>query len=159
MTPESVTIRFDCLPLRSVTSLEPNPEASPKFRLLLERIGRAIDKHGRHNSYFLHQGRAEYRLTNAPEIGGLSFAFEGTVLTDAEDMRTMSADLDIRLVGDTCNWLTEPVVAWFQTTVKRAVTVEFDRYIDAGDRDRARERIESLRSQAEGSGGFLGMGL
>lgn len=159
MNGDPVQITFDCLPLRSVKTLEPHPDASPRFQQLLRRIAVAIDKHGRHNAYFLHQGRLAYLLTNSPDVGQLKFSFEGTLLTDSEDLRTLSADLSISLVGDTCNWLTEPVVAWFQTTVRRAVMVEFDRYIGSGDLQRTRERLESLDRQAEGSGGFLGMGL
>ena len=159
MESDPVKITFDCLPLRSVKSLEPNPDASPRFQQLLGRIASAIDRHGRHNAYFLHQGRLSYLLTNSPEVGHLGFTFEGTVLTDSADVRTISADLTISLVGDTCDWLTEPVVHWFQVTVRRAVMVEFNRYISAGDLQRTRERLEHLDRQAEGSGGFLGMGL
>ena len=31
--------------------------------------------------------------------------------------------------GSTCDWLTDPVVAWFQDTVRQAVTADFDLYI------------------------------
>ena len=81
------------------------------------------------------------------------------MLTNSEDDRTQSVDLDVTLQGDTCDWLTEPIVRWFEATVRRAIKVEFDRYISAGDLDRTRERIEALNRTSEDAGGFLGMGL
>ncbi|MCA9107684.1 MAG: hypothetical protein KDA83_19880 [Planctomycetales bacterium] len=156
---QQVEITFDCVPLRSVRSTEAPAEGSPKFQALVKRIGGAIEKHGRHNSYYLHTGIVRYQLTNSAKVGELRFAFEGTVLTDAADQLTRSADLTISLNGDTCDWLTEPVVNWFHETVRRAVMVEFDRYIDAGDLARTQERIDQLSREADQSGGFLGMGI
>ena len=154
-----VEITFDCVPMRSVRTTEPPVDASPKFQMLVRRMANAIEKHGRHNSYYLHSGIARYRLTNSPRVGELRFSFEGTILTDSEDRATRSADLNVQLVGDTCEWLTEPVVSWFLVTVRRAVMVEFDRFIDAGDLARTQERIDQLNREADQSGGFLGMGL
>lgn len=156
---QRVEIKFDCVPLRSVRSVEPPSDASPKFQMLVRRIGSAIEKHGRYNAYFLHSGICRYLLTNSPTSGELRFSFEGTVLTDSEDKRTRSADLTIKLAGDTCEWLTEPVVVWFHETVRRAVMAEFDLYISAGDLARTQERMDRLAAEADQSGGFLGMGL
>jgi len=89
----------------------------------------------------------------------IGFQFEGTVLTDAEDRKTMAADLQVDLRRETCDWLTEPVVAWFRETVSRTVMVEFDRYIAAGDLDKTIRRIEQLQAESDAHGGFVGMGL
>lgn len=157
--PPHVDLRFDCVPLRSVRSLEPPPEASPGLQALYGRIRQAIATHGLHNTYYLHNARCIFRLTNDPQQGMLEFAFEGTVLTDAEDLRTRSADLHCELRQETCDWLTEPVVAWFRETVRRAVVVEFDRYIASGDLALTLRRLQELEATCDAQGGFLGMGL
>ena len=51
------------------------------------------------------------------------------------------------------------VVHWFAETVSRSVAVEFDRYIDAGDLQQAKERIEQIQAASDESGGFVGMYL
>jgi len=89
----------------------------------------------------------------------LEFRLEGVVLTDAEDRHTTGSDLRVDLVRETCPWLTEPIVHWFRESVQHAVRVEFDRYIEAGDLDKARERIAKLNAESDGQGGFLGMYL
>ncbi|MDP7378898.1 MAG: hypothetical protein QF516_12415, partial [Pirellulaceae bacterium] len=114
---------------------------------------------GRHNAYYLYNARCVFHLTNSESLGMLDFRFEGTLLTNAEDMKTQVVELDVDMVGETCDWLTEPALRWFETTVHRAVKVEFDRYIAAGDLDRTRERMEQLEDETLSSGGFLGMGL
>jgi hypothetical protein len=55
--------------------------------------------------------------------------------------------------------LTEPVVAWFETTVSRSVETEFDRYIAAGDLEQAKQRIEQIQAASDEAGGFVGMYL
>jgi hypothetical protein len=65
----------------------------------------------------------------------------------------------VELRKETCDWLIEPVVKWFHESVSHAVQAEFDRYIEAGDLDRAKERMERLRAQADAQGGFVGMYL
>lgn len=156
---EYVPIAFDCLPLRSVGRLDIPLDASPAFRARCERIKAALERHGSHNSYYLYNARAEYHLTNRDEVGLLRFEFEGTVLTDPTDQHTVHADLDIRLVAETCDWLTEPVVQWMHDTVRRAVMVEFDRYIEAGDLTRTKQRLERLDKEIDQHGGYLGLGL
>jgi len=155
----SVEITFDCLPLRSVTRLDIPLDASPKFREKCERIKRALEKHGLHNSYYLHNARCVFRLTNNPEVGLLHFRFEGTLLTDSTDRHTQRCDLEIELAQETCDWLTEPAVRWFGDTVNRAVAEEFDRYIAVGDLDKTLARIAALEAQTLEHGGFVGMGL
>ncbi|WP_164103551.1 hypothetical protein [Candidatus Laterigemmans baculatus] len=154
-----VEVEFDCLPLRSVGRLDIPVDASPRFAEFVLRVKQAIERHGTHNTYYLHAAHCTYHLTNDPELGRLRLDFEGTVLTDAADREVRSMDLQVTLKEETCDWLTEPIVRWFSETVSRAVGVEFNRYIAAGDLTRAEERLKQLQAQTEQSGGFLGMYL
>ncbi|MEE8452196.1 MAG: hypothetical protein V3R99_09785 [Thermoguttaceae bacterium] len=154
-----VEIEFDCVPLRSIGRMDVPMDASPKFVEKADRIKRAIEKHGRHNTYYLHKATCTFRLTNDAAVGMLKFRFEGTVLTDAEDQETLGCDLDIQLERDTCDWITEPIVQWFRETVGHAVRVEFDLYIHAGDLKQTIERLEKTEAESDEHGGFLGMGL
>ena len=72
------------------------------------------------------------------------FAFQGTVLTDAEDRKTIGSDLQIELESETCPWLTAEAVTWLKETVEQAVRIEFDRYIAAGDLQRTIDRLQRL---------------
>jgi hypothetical protein len=92
-------------------------------------------------------------------VGTLAFGLQGTVITDSNDMRATHADLDAELTSETCDWLTAPVVAWFQQAVQYAVCVEFDRYIEAGDLARTKERMAKLQTEIEARGGHVGMYL
>jgi hypothetical protein len=67
--------------------------------------------------------------------------------------------LDVTLARETCDWLTQPVVAWFTETVSKAVMVEFNRYIAAGDLEQTKQRIAALQARADQEGGYLGMYL
>jgi len=154
-----VEIAFDCLPLRTVGRFDIPIDASPKFRKRCEQVKHAIEKHGSFNTYYLSNATCKYHLTNREEVGMLEFRFTGTVITDATDLKTERADLDVELVRETCDWLTAPVVEWFQQSVQHSVRVEFDRYIEAGDLDKAKERLAQLQAQADQSGGYLGMYL
>ena len=154
-----VEITFDCLPLRSIGRMDIPLDASPKFRAKCERIKAAIAAHGSTNTFYLHNAACVYHLTNEPALGMLHFEFDGTVMTDEVDRKTIAAHLDVTLKRETCEWLTEPIVAWFKDTVARAVKIEFDRYIAAGDLKRTEERFAKVQAEIEKSGGFLGMGL
>ena len=154
-----VEIAFDCLPLRSVGRLDIPLDASPKYQERLHRIKRAIEKHGSHNTYYLYNASCLFHLTNRPNFGTLEFRFEGTVITDAADMAAKSADLEPELTRETCDWLTAPVVDWFAQAVQHAVMVDFDRYIEAGDLARTKERMARLQAEIEKSGGHVGMYL
>jgi len=154
-----VEIVFDCLPLRSIERMDIPIDASPKYRARCERILGALETHGSRNAYFLYNARCTYHLTNREELGTVQFRFEGTVLTDDTDQRTKSCDLEVELASETCDWLTEPIVAWFAETVKRAVAVEFDRYIEAGDLDQAKARVQRIQAECDEQGGFVGMFL
>lgn len=154
-----VHIEFDCLPLRSITRWDVPLDASPAYQLLCHQVKQAYDRHGAHNAYFLYRAKCRFHLTNRPEVGMLDFAFHGVVLTDESDCRTRSSDLTVELVGETCSWLSQPIVRWFEETVRRAVEVEFDRYIEAGDLARTQQRIEQLQAESDQHDGFLGMYL
>lgn len=154
-----VEITFDCLPLRSVGRMDIPLDASPKYRERCERIKRAVEKHGSHNTYFLYNAGCKFHLTNSEDRGMIEFRCEGTLLTDTSDLKARHADLEVELVRETCDWLTAPVVAWFHEAVQHAVCVEFDRYIEAGDLQKAKERMAKLQVELEKSGGYLGMYL
>jgi hypothetical protein len=152
-------IAFDCLPLRSVGRLDIPLDASPKYRERCERIKRALAAHGSHNTYFLYNAECTFHLTNQPYFGMIQFRFEGTVLTDETDRKTVGSDLEVELVRETCDWLTAPATAWLAASVSKAVEVEFDLYIAAGDLAQTVERIEQLQAQCDEKGGFVGMYL
>jgi hypothetical protein len=154
-----VEITFDCLPLRSVVRLDVPLDASPKFQAFCDRVKAAIDKHGKFNSFYLYNGRCTYHLTNRDDLGMIQFRFEGTVLTDEADLHTVRCDLDVSLLRETCSWLSEPIVEWLRETVLHSVGAEFDRYIEAGDLEQTRRRIEQLQAAADQTGGFIGMYL
>ena len=120
---------------------------------------RAVARHGTRNTYYLTDGGCTFQFTNDPESGWVRFRFEGTVLTDDTDARTIGSDLEITLELETCDWLTQPAVQWLALSVKHAVEVEFDRYIAAGDLSRALERRAREEAASDAAGGFLGMNL
>lgn len=154
-----VDITFDCLPLRSIGRMDIPLDASPKFRARCEHIKKALSIHGSHNSYFLYNAGCTFHLTNQADFGSLEYRFEGTVLTDPSDQQTVNCDLEVELVRETCDWLTEPIVAWFTESVLVAVRIEFDRYIAAGDLQQTVQRIQRIQSESDEHGGFVGMYL
>ncbi len=154
-----VDISFRCLPLRSLPTLATPLDAGEEVVGLYRKLRQAADKHGFHNSYYLLEGNCVFHLTNHEQIGSLVFAFEGTVLTDREDLRTLTADLSVALTGEVCDWLVAPVVEWFGETVREAVKVEFDRFIAAGDLGRTMERLRQIEAASDAQGGFLGAWL
>jgi hypothetical protein len=155
----AVAITFECTPLRSVPRLDIPLDASPGYRRRLERMQRAVARHGTRNSYYLTDGACTFRFTNSAESGWVRFAFEGAVLTDECDARTIGSDLEIRIDLETCDWLTQPAVEWLSLSVKHAVESEFDRYIAAGDLSRALERLAREQAASDAAGGYLGMNL
>jgi hypothetical protein len=155
----AVAITFECTPLRSVPRFDVPLDASPGYRAWLERFQRAVGRHGTRNTYYLPDGSCTFQFTNNPAAGWTRFAFEGTVLTDEADARTIGSDLVIDLDGETCDWLTQPAVEWLRLSVKHAVEAEFDRYIAAGDLSRALERLAREQAASDAAGGFLGMNL
>ena len=134
-------------------------DASPAYRVRCQRIKQALETHGSHNTYFLYDARCTFHLTNDSEFGMIQYTFEGTVLTDSTDRQTLRCDLQVELARETCDWLSEPVSTWLAETVSKAVQIEFDRYIAAGDLAQTVERIKQLQSQSDERGGFVGMYL
>ena len=154
-----VDVTFDCLPLRSIGRLDVPLDASPRYQQRCMDIKAAMEKHGSHNSYYLFNAQLTFHLTNVEEIGMLQFRFEGTLLTDTEDQKSLRTDLQVELVRETCDWLSEPIVQWFRETVPRSVAVEFNRYVASGDLEEARHRLEDIQSRSDESDGFMGMYL
>jgi len=154
-----VDISFDCLPLRTVGRLDAPIDASPRYREFCERVKAAIEKHGAHNTYYLYNAHCVYHLTNDGGTGMLSFLFDGVVLTTATDNATQTCDLNVELQSETCDWLTQPVVEWFAANTLKAVEVEFNRYIAAGDLQAAKERVEKIQQASDEADGFMGMYL
>ena len=154
-----VEITFDCLPLRSISRLDIPLDASPKYRQRCQYLKQAMAKHGSHNSYYLYNARCIYHLVNDDNAGMLEFRFEGIALTDPQDKHCKQCDLQVEMVKETVDWLTEPVVHWFSETVPRSVAVEFDRFIEAGDLEQTRQRIAKIESASDEAGGFVGMYL
>jgi hypothetical protein len=154
-----VEIEFDCLPLRSVGRLDVPVDASPRYAEFILRVKRAIETHGTMNAYYLHRAHCAFHVTNDRNFGEVRFVFEGTVLTDPSDRRVRGTDLHVQLQRETCDWLTEPIVQWLQLSVPRAVTVEFARYVEAGDLTKTEARLRKIQGEIEQSGGYLGMYL
>lgn len=136
-----VDIEFDCLPLRSVGRVDVPLDASPAFRARCERLQRAIDAHDGQNAYFLYNTQCTYRLANSEIANMLRFSFDGTLLTDRSDCKAEQAELDVALTAETCGPLPPAVLDWFRAVIKRAVIIEFDRFIAAG---RLAERVAEL---------------
>jgi hypothetical protein len=154
-----VEIEFECLPMRTISRLDIPVDASPKYEQFILRVKAALEKHGSHNSFYLHRGLCKFHLTNEVNNGNVEMAFEGTVLTDSSDQNTKSVDLSIVLARETCSWLNERIVEFFVETTKRAVLAEFNRYIAAGDLEKTRQRLESINKQDELNQGYIGMYL
>jgi heme-degrading monooxygenase HmoA len=154
-----VEITFDCLPLRNAANLRVPEDASPKLEEKFTRMLQAVSVHGTHNSYYLHNALCKFHLTNDPSLGMVAFAFEGTLFTDSQDARAVRSDLMVELREENCSWLNQQIVDWLCETVHRAVLVEFDRYIEAGDLEKVRARLAALEKSVEESGGYIGMYL
>jgi hypothetical protein len=154
-----VEITFDCLPLRSLARLDPPLDASPGLIAKYERIKAAIAEHGTYNTYYLHNASCKFYVTNDPNRGMIAFKFEGVVFTDDSDSLTRHASLSVTLDRETCSWLEQHVVNWFQESVTHAVVVEFDRYIGAGDPEQTRKRKAHMEQVIDSRGGFVGMHL
>ena len=155
----AIQITFDCVPLRAVPRWDIPMDASVEYRRRCNRLKQAAVKHGFYNSYYLCNGRCEFNMTNDPDVGLLVFHFEGTILTDSDDRCVNGADLDVQLEQDLCDWITAPVVSWFEETVRRAVKVDFERFLQECDPGKAYERIQLIETEMVRCGGFVGMGL
>jgi hypothetical protein len=154
-----VDISFRCIPLRSVGRFDPPVDVTEEERAVLRGLHQAVTRHGAHNAYYLCEARCIFHLTNDESLGTVSFRFEGTLLTDPDDQKTIGSDLAIELDYEICDWLTSDATDWLRQTVEQAVRVEFDRFIAAGDLQRTLERHQRLEAESGARGGFLGMGL
>jgi len=154
-----VDITFDCLPLRTLSRFDAPLDAPEAMQALLARIKIAQEKHGAHNCYYLYNGRCGFHVTNDPAIGRIAFSFEGAALTNEDDTLCQQCDLAVTLAEETCEWIHEPIVRWFADSVPRAVGVEFNRFISAGDLDKAKARVAEIQQQSDEAGGFIGMYL
>ena len=154
-----VDIAFDCIPLRSMARLDPPLDASPGLTAKYYRIKAAIAEHGTHNSYFLHNATCRFFVTNDPLNGLIAFKFEGVVFTDDSDTLARHTSLKVTLDKETCPWLEQHVVKWFEETVSQAVLVEFNRYIGVGDPEQTKKRLLQMERTLEDKGGFVGMHL
>ena len=156
---QPVNISFDCLPLRSVARWDAPLDATPEVEEICRRLQQSRRCHGEHNSYYLYNGSCEFYLSNNPALGTLAFAFEGAVVTDAQDARARICDLRVELRPTACDWLTPQVVAWFRETVTRAAADEFNRCLASGNVLVTRERLQLVEDLCNSCGGFIAMGL
>lgn len=154
-----VDVAFDCIPLRTMARLDPPIDAPAALIEKFHRIKQAVEKHGTHNTYYLHNAHCKFFVTNDPNHGMIAFKFEGVVFTDESDLKSKHVELNARLDKETCPWLEQHVVNWFTETVDHAVLVEFDRFLGAGDPAQAQKRMQQLEQNIQQSGGFVGMHL
>jgi hypothetical protein len=159
VTAQYVDIAFDSIPLRSIGRLDIPLDASEEFRARGERIAAAIARHGVENTYYLANAHCAFHLANSEVTGLVRFGFEGTIRTDSGDARSEEVDLTITLTASTCDWLTDSVAAWFEESVRRAVAIEFDRYITSGELAQHVERMEDQVARQIAQNAFLGMHL
>jgi hypothetical protein len=153
-----VEISFDCLPLRSVGRLDAPIDASPAYRQRYEHLTWALEKYGPERTYFLYDARCVFRLANSEIEGMLRFEFEGLVRTDASDLLTEFVDLDVKLASETCGGVPADVLAWWKGRVEKAVAIEFDRFIAAGQLNQRTTDLGKIERLSDLSG-FSGMNL
>jgi hypothetical protein len=153
-----VDIAFDCLPLRSIARVDIPLDASPAFRARSERLQQAFNAHAGENAYFLYNTRCTYRLANLDIDNMLRFSFDGTVLTDRSDCKADQAHLNVVLTAETCGGVPSAALDWLRGIVKRAVLIEFDRFIEDGQ---LAERVKHLGSvdSITDVAGFAGMNV
>lgn len=156
---QNVEISFTCIPLRSMGRFDPPLDATEQQHSLWVQLHQAVNRHGAHNTFFLNNAKCVFQFTNHETLGMVQFSFQGTVLTDTEDRKTIGSDLQIELQAETCSWLTAEAVKWLKETVEQAVRIEFDHYIAAGDLQRTIDRLQNLEAELEAKGGYKGMGL
>lgn len=127
-----VDIAFDCLPLRSLGRLDAPLDSPPEFRRRHEKLATAMDRFGPERSYYLYNARCVFRLANSEIEGMVRYEFDGIIRTDASDLLTEFVDLEAMLASETCGGVSPEVDAWFKERVEKAVAIEFDRFIAAG---------------------------
>lgn len=133
-------------------------DAPEEFQELCRRFVVALRKHGTAHTYYLHTATAEFRLSNGPDAS-VKFAFEGTAWTDSDDRKTTRLEIDTELIASDFDPFDPAVEQFFSQAVHRAVMAEFDRYIEAGELQKAVQRAKEAMLQSELSGGYMGMGI
>jgi hypothetical protein len=154
-----VEIAFDCLPLRSIARFDAPLGADQETVAKANRIYAAIQMHGSHNTYYLHNAECVFHFTNDPSIGLVAFDFEGVVSTCEQDKTAVAAHLQCALRREDCSWLNQATVEWLKEAINHAVLVEFNHFIQAGDLQRTAERIAALEREMDDRQGFVGMYL
>jgi len=152
----SLDIAFDCLPLRSLGRLDVPLDASPTYQARQQRLQAALEIYGAEQTYFLYNARCIFRFSNSEIEGMARFEFEGIVRTDAGDLLTDYVDLDVRLVSETCDGIPVEVASWLEHRVCKAVAIEFDRFISAGNLTARSDELGQLEKLSD-LGGFAGM--
>jgi hypothetical protein len=153
-----VDIAFDCLPLRSVARVDVPLDASPAFRARCERLQQAIEAYSGENAYFLYNTSCTYRLANSDIDNMLRFAFDGTLLTDRSDCKADRADLNVVLTAETCGGVPPAALDWLRGIVRRAVLIEFDRFIAEGQLAERLDELGDIDSITDVAG-FAGMNV
>jgi len=152
----SLDIAFDCLPLRSLGRLDVPLDASPTYQSRQQRLQAALETHGAEQTYFLYNARCIFRFSNSEIEGMARFEFDGIVRTDAGDLLTDYVDLDVRLVSETCDGISSEVASWLEHRVCKAVAIEFDRFISAGNLTTRSDELGQLEKLSD-LGDFAGM--
>jgi hypothetical protein len=99
-----------------------------------------------------------FHLANSEVENILRFEFEGIVRTDASDLLTESADLAVTLTSETCGGVPAEVLTWFKARVEKAVAIEFDRFIAAGQLSQRSQEIGQIARLSD-LAGFSGMNV
>ena len=128
----AVEISFSCLPLRSVGRLDVPMDASGLYRVRYKRLREAMENFGPERTYFLYDAHCVFRLANSEIDGMVRFTFDGIVRTDASDTLTDLVELQATLANETCGGVPAEVETWLKARVEKAVAIEFDRFIAAG---------------------------
>ncbi len=130
--PSVVDVEFECVPLRTIGRLDIPLDASDVQRRRAAHMQSAINSYGVERTYFLQNARCVFRFANSDVEGVCRFEFEGVARTDAGDRKCEEAILEVALVSETCGGVPDAVREWLVDRVRRAVAIEFDRFIAAG---------------------------
>ena len=156
---DAVTIVFECLPFRLVGHAGMPLDASDEQQALWRRFRAAMAKHGTANTYFLYNADCTFRLSNA-EGNSVRFIFEATVRTDEKDSHPVHIDIACRLAETEFPKPFAPAALdFFREALRRAVLVEFQLFINAGNLKRALAEREHILQEWDRNRGFVGMDI
>ena len=153
-----VLIQFNCYPFRSATRLDIPMDAPEEFQELCRRFVQALRQHGTEHTYYLHNATVEFQLSNRPGAN-VKFRFEGTIWTNTEDRKTARLEITTEFLHSDFGPLDPAVQSFFDQAIHRAVTAEFDRYIEAGELEKTVQQAKEAILQADQTGGYMGMGI